>query len=172
MEVSYLLEVTLTRLSEIYLMTSVYEILLYFVAGVVFAAHPLKGTVWYLVLATPHLLRAFFGMTLSRIVPASHDFVRKIEYSGSAQLEYTHARPDLTRKVTDMLYKYYEEYEQVARLYLLLSAVSYALDVISLVSLIGQTVSFKTEVPDYNTIMSTPENINLDVGKAIGVICI
>ena len=115
--------------------------MLFFVAMIFFSSG-WDNSVWYLVLALFHVVRAFVGFGIGRVVPSSYDFVEKLEFKGEKQLSYHQVRPELSRKVQQLILEYYDDYEKPARLYTFLALATLALDIISFFAVFGQLLSF------------------------------
>ena len=62
-------------------------------------------------------------------------------------------RPALTRKVQNLLLEYYDDFEMVARLYLLIALISFVLDIISFFVVFGFLASLKSDVSDSNLVL-------------------
>ena len=98
-------------------------------------------------------MRSFVGFFISRIVPSSYDFVEKLEFTGDKQLEYRLVRPQLTRKVQQLMLDYYDDYEMPARMYTFLAVVSLTLDLISFIAVIALLGSYAGRVDEYEEIV-------------------
>ena len=86
-DLTFKLETLLNSISEIYRVTSILEILLFFVAMIFFLVGVDYST-WYGVLSLFHVARAFVGFGMGRVIPSSYDFVEKLEFKGDRQMEY------------------------------------------------------------------------------------
>ena len=97
-DLTFKFETLLDSLAEIFRWTSFSEGLLFFVATIFFSSG-WDNSVWFLVLALFHVVRALVGFGIGRVVPSSYDFVEKLEFKGEKQLSYHQVRPELARKV-------------------------------------------------------------------------
>lgn len=61
-------------------------------------------------------------------------------------------RPNLTRKVQNLLLEYYDDYERVAKLYILLALITFVFDVISFFIVYGLLASHMSDAPDVGMI--------------------
>ena len=60
-----------------------------FLLNMVFFLTGGKAQLGFAVMNMFHVLRGFLGFILSRIFPASHDIISKLDYSGSKQLNFS-----------------------------------------------------------------------------------
>ena len=86
-DMTFKIETLLNSLAEIFRVTSILEMLLFFVAMIFFLIG-IDYSTWYGVLSLFHVARAFVGFGMGRAVPSSYDFVEKLEFKGEKQLAY------------------------------------------------------------------------------------
>lgn len=140
----------LNSLSEIFRVTSMLEFLLFF-ASIIFFTAGVDKSVWFGVLALFHVVRAFMGLAMGRVIPSSYDFVEKLEFRGDKPLVYSNVKGALTAKVKKLLVEYYDDYEKLAKLYTLLALITSVLDVISFFAVYGTLASRIGDIPDNYT---------------------
>lgn len=97
------------EIKEILVTVSVLEILGFFL-NMIFFIGGSSYQLWFGVMNMFHVIRGFLGFILSRIFPASHEIISKLEYFGTKQLIFAQVKPELTSKVQSLLLKYYEDY--------------------------------------------------------------
>ena len=81
-DITFKIETLLNSLAEIYRVTSILEMLLFFVAMIFFLIG-IDYSTWYGVLSLFHVARAFVGFCMGRVIPSSYDFVEKLETKGN-----------------------------------------------------------------------------------------
>ena len=163
-DITFKIETLLNSLAEIYRVTSILEMLLFFVAMIFFLIG-IDYSTWYGVLSLFHVARAFVGFCMGRVIPSSYDFVEKLETKGNRQMEYRLVGPQLKKKVRDLIIDYYKDFEMVARLYTILSLISFGLDVISFFIVFGFLAAIQSDVDDVEVLGDDAADLLLTTGN-------
>jgi len=78
-DLGYKFSQALMDISEIFLTTSVYEIVVFFLNVLFFLSNKNNSQLWYTILfVIVHIVRAIVGLVLTRILPQSSSFLSKI----------------------------------------------------------------------------------------------